>query len=265
VPIWRDPDVEERVGRLELPFNAHGVDPYGATRKDLVWFFSLIGWFYKHYFDVRVTGAEHVPARGRGMLIGNHSGGVAIDGGMVLCSMIFEKDPPRLAHAMAEKFLPAVPFFGKWISRAGHLTGLPEHAVRLLEDERLLMVFPEGARGTAKLYWESDSLVDFGGGFMRLALQTRTPIIPFGFVGAGAAFPTVMNLYKLGKLVGAPYIPVTAYLAPIPRRVPFEIVYGEPMRFEGKHDDDDEVIDAKVDQVKARVAELIKEGRGRLG
>ena len=32
----------------------------------------------------------------------------------------------------------------------------------------------------AKLYWERHSLVDFGTGFMRLAMKTGTPIIPAG-------------------------------------------------------------------------------------
>lgn len=262
--IWRDPEVEERVARLEIPFNEDGFDPYGVTRKDLTWFFSFIGWFYKNYFDMRVSGIEHVPDRGRAMLIGNHSGGVAIDAGMVLASILLEKEPPRLAQGMVEKFLGRVPFVGKYIGRAGQVTGLPEHAIRLLEDDRLLMVFPEGARGTAKLYWESDSLVDFGTGFMRLALETRSPIVPFAVVGAGDAFPTVANLYSVGRMIGVPYIPVTAYLAPVPRRARMVIVYGEPMRFEGKHTDDDEVIEAKVEQVKARIAALIQEGRDRL-
>src|SRR6185295_10976404 len=100
-----------------------------------------------------------------------------------------EQEPPRLAQAMAEKFLANLPFAARLTSRLGHLTGLPEHVDQLLADERLLLVFPEGARGTAKLFWERDSLVQFGTGFMRLALQTRTPIVPFAFVGGGEAIP----------------------------------------------------------------------------
>ncbi len=263
--FWRDPEVEERVSRLEIPFNAAGFDPYGVTTRDLVWFFSALTWFYKNYFTVRVHGAEHVPARGRAMLVGNHSGGIAIDGAMVLVSMLLEKDPPRLAQGMAEKFMNRVPFVGKWTWRAGQVTGLPEHAERLLRDDRLLMVFPEGARGTAKLYWQRHSLVKFGGGFMRLALATGAPVIPFAVLGGGEAFPTVANLYALGRLVGVPYIPVTAYLAPVPRPVPLTIVYGEAMRFEGKPTDEDEAIERRVEQVKQRVAQLIEDGRKRLG
>ena len=62
---------------------------------------------------------------------------------MVIASCLLEKDPPRLAQGMAEKFMDRVPF-SRWASRTGHFAGLPEHAARLLEDDRLLMVFPEG-------------------------------------------------------------------------------------------------------------------------
>jgi 1-acyl-sn-glycerol-3-phosphate acyltransferase len=99
--------------------------------------------------------------------------------------MRLEMDPARLGQGMAEKFLNMLPFASEWSSRCGQFTGLPEHAERLLNDERLLMVFPEGARGTAKLYWERYSLVGFGTGFIRLALATHTPVIPFAFIGGG--------------------------------------------------------------------------------
>src|SRR5262249_23686404 len=162
---------------------------------------------------------------GRAMLVGNHSGGVALDGAMTHASMFFDMNPPRLAQGMAEKFLNQVPFFSQFTNRLGHFTGLPEHAVRLLEDGRLLMVFPEGARGTAKLYPERHSLVQFGTGFMRLAMKTKTPIVPFAFIGGGEAIPTIMNSNALGKLVGAPYVPITPYLVTVPLPVRLAIYY----------------------------------------
>lgn len=206
-------------------------------------------------------GLEHVPPRGRAMLIGNHSGGIALDGACVILSMLLDMEPPRLAQGMVEKFINRVPFGSAWSARLGQFTGLPEHAERLLGDERLLMVFPEGARGTAKLYWDRHSLVEFGTGFMRLALATRAPIVPFAFVGGGEAFPTIANLYRVGRLLGVPYIPLTAYLLPIPRRTKLVIVYGEPMRFEGTGAEEDDVVASHVARVKERVAELIEAGR----
>ncbi len=261
--LWRDAEVEARVHRLELPFNRHGFDPYGASRRDLTRFFSLVKWLYKSYFHVTAYGLEHVPPRGRAMLVGNHSGGVALDGLMVMASLMFELEPPRLAQGMAEKFLNRTPFAALWTSRLGQLTGLPEHAEQLLRDERLLLVFPEGARGTAKLYWERNSLVRFGTGFVRLAMETGSPIIPFGFVGGGDAIPTIRNLYALGKLMGAPYIPITPYLLSVPRPVPLEIYYSEPMVFEGDGSEDDETINGYVEQVKQRIAGLIEAGEAK--
>lgn len=262
--FWHDPEVEARVHRLELPFNRHGYDPYGVSRKDLTRFFSMLAWFYKRYFKVTSFGTEHVPLRGRAMLVGNHSGGYAIDGAMVLASLMLELEPPRLGQGMAEYFLAGTPFVSRWTARMGQLTGLPEHATRLLNDDRLLMVFPEGARGTAKLYRERNSLVRFGTGFVRLALESKAPIVPFAFVGGGDALPTVANLYRLGKLVGAPYIPITPYLLPIPRPgVSLEIYYSEPMVFDGDGSEDDEVIEGYVERVKQRIAELIEQGEAR--
>lgn len=257
-------EVRARVDRLELPWNRYGSDPYGISKRELVWFFSAATALYRHYFRVRTVGIEQVPARGRAMLVGNHSGGVALDALIVISAMFLEKEPPRLAQAMAEKFLANTPLASLLGSRLGHLTGLPEHVERLLADERLVLVFPEGARGTAKLYWQRDSLVQFGTGFMRLALQTGTPIIPFGFVGGGEAIPTIVNSYTLGRLLGAPYVPFTPWITPLPLPARLQVNFGAPLTFEGKGNEDDATIEDKVAEVKRRIAGLIEEGRRNL-
>jgi 1-acyl-sn-glycerol-3-phosphate acyltransferase len=122
------------------------------------------------------------------------------------------------------------------------------------------MVFPEGARGTAKLYHERNTLVRFGTGFVRLAMQTGAPIIPFGFVGGGEAVPTVLNLYKIGRIMGVPYIPVTPYLVPIPKPVAMRVEFGAPLRFEGTGAEDDEVIFEHVERVMDKISVLIERG-----
>jgi len=254
-------DVKARVDRLELPFGPDGIDPYGVSKKDLARFFMFLGAMYKHYFTVHHTGLEHIPAKGRAMMIGNHSGGVALDAGMTLASLFFELEPPRLGHSMVEKFISRMPFAGMWTARCGQIVGLPEHALRLLRDDRLVLVFPEGAHGTEKLYTQRYSLVDFGTGFMRLALETQTPIVPFAFLGGGDAIPTIFNAYGLGKLVGAPYVPFTPWVVPLPRPTRLDIVVDEPMIFEGNGSEEDDVIEGYVAQVKGKIAGLIERGR----
>ena len=98
-------EVRDRVARLQIPFNACGVDPYGIDQRYLRAFYRMLGFLYKTYFRVRAYGIENVPPEGRAMLVGNHSGGVAVDGAMVIASMFFQMDPPRLAQGMVEKFI----------------------------------------------------------------------------------------------------------------------------------------------------------------
>lgn len=255
-----NPEVAARVDRMEVPFNSQGVDPYGISKTYVARSLTMLTFLYKRYFRVSVFGVENIPARGRAMLVGNHSGGVAVDGAMVNASVFWEMEPPRLVQGMAEKFINRVPFMSLWANRTGHLTGLPEHAERLLRDERLLLVFPEGARGTAKLYHERHTLVDFGTGFVRLAMKTKAPIIPFGFVGGGEAIPTIINSYALGALFGAPYVPITPYLVAVPLPVALELRYGAPLFFEGTGSEDDEIVAGHVERVKSAIMGLMEDG-----
>ncbi|MEZ4287979.1 MAG: lysophospholipid acyltransferase family protein [Polyangiales bacterium] len=259
--ITIDDDAMERVNRLGTKFGSLGTDAYGVDKLDVARFMTVLGWFYHHYFRAEVFGKENVPDSNRFMLIGNHSGGVALDAGMVMAAMFYELDPPRLVHGMIERFIHQFPGASQLMSRLGHFTGNPEQALKLLQDDRSLLIFPEGARGTMKLARDADTLVNFGTGFMRLALQTRSPIVPFAFVGGGEAIPTVANLKSLGKLLGVPYLPVTPYLLPLPKPTSFQLLIGEPMEFEGTGDEDDVVIVEKVEAVKDRIAFLIEQGR----
>jgi 1-acyl-sn-glycerol-3-phosphate acyltransferase len=256
-----DPDVAARIEALDLQFNKFGVDPYGIDKNDLIRFMSAFAWVYRYYFKVDVYGIDNVPGRGRAILVGNHSGGVAIDGAMVMGSMLLDAEPPRLPHAMLDKFIHQFPGASKLMSRTGQFTGNPDQAKRLLRAERLILAFPEGARGTAKLAKEADSLVEFGTGFMRLALETKSPIVPFGFVGGGDALPTIANLKRLGRLFGVPYIPVTKWIVLVPKPTRFQLLYGKPLTFEGSGHERDEVVCAMVDQVKERIRDLIRQGR----
>jgi 1-acyl-sn-glycerol-3-phosphate acyltransferase len=258
-----DDEVRARLERVEIPFNRYGLDEFGLSKEHLGWLYTLLGRLYHQYFRVRTSGIEHVPAHGRFMVIGNHSGGLPVDGGMVLASCFFEMEPPRIVHGMVEKFAQYLPFLSQLFSRWGQLPGLPEHALRLLEADRPLMVFPEGARGTGKLYRDRYKLVRFGTGFVRIAMQTRTPIVPFAFIGGEEALPVVYHSKVLAKVFRAPYFPVTPYGLPVPLPFPCQLYYSEPMLFEGTGTESDEEVEQHVEKVRARVAELIEQGRVR--
>lgn len=258
-------EVKQRLERLDLPFNRHGLDPYGISRDHLGAFYTMLQAFYRRYFRVKTYGIENVPDTGGAMLVGNHSGGIPVDGGMVLASLFFDHEPPRHCHGMVEYFAQTWPIVSPWFSRIGQLTGLPEHALRLLGDGRLLMVFPEGIRGTGKLYRDRYKLERFGTGFVRIALRAGAPIVPLAFIGGEEALPTVFHAKRLAKLFNAPYWPVPPYLAPVPMPLPCEIHFGRPIRFDGDGNEADEVIEGYVEEIKAAINELIGDGRATHG
>lgn len=262
--IWRraiSPTVKARLAELDLDFSDYGLDPYGLSREHVGAFYSFLELFYRYYFRVQVFGIDNVPARGRAMLVCNHSGGVPADGGMIVASMFFEHQPPRHVHGMVEKFAQNWPVVSPFFSKVGQFPGLPENAVRILESERLLMVFPEGAKGLGKLYRDRYHLERFGTGFMRIALYTKTPIIPIAFVGGEESMPTVFHAKRLAKLVGAPYWPVPPYLLPMPMPLNCELHYGEPITFEGTGNERDDVIEDYVAEVRGKIEGLIASGR----
>ena len=53
---------------------------------------------------------------------------------------------------------------------------------------------------------------------------------------------------------------MTRYLVPLPRPARFHLLYGEPVVFGGTGNEDDATIASYVEQVRQRIASLIREG-----
>ncbi len=248
---------QEKTKHLQVSATPVGVDRWGMSPVVFRRFLSLGDWLYRNYFRVETTGVQKVPP-GRALLIGNHSGQIAWDGLMVLVAMVREADPPRAVRSMAEKFLIHQPWLGTLTVRLGQITGLPENCKRLLEDEHLVMVFPEGARGVAKPWFQRYQLQQFGTGFMRLALETKTPIVPFAFVGGEEIMINLGNISPLAKLLGFPSFPIL--LTPLPLPAKCQLRFGEPLYFEGTGDEPDEEVEEMVYQVRAAIDSMIQNG-----
>ncbi len=259
-------DVDARLARLTTELNEYGFDPFGL---DPEWGSSLMlgmGVLYRYWLRAEVSGIEKVP-NGRVLLIANHAGNTfAYDGAMLASSLFFDHEPPRLVRGMAEYYLPTIPFFNVFMQRFGSVVGTPRNCVQLLDREEAIMVFPEGERGFLKPYRKRYQLQRFGLGFMRLAMETATPIVPVGIVGAEEQSPGLARVEWLGRLIGAPALPITLTfpllgpLALVPLPVKFRLHFGEPMTFEGDPNDEDAAVEDRVDVVKDSIRDLIQEG-----
>jgi 1-acyl-sn-glycerol-3-phosphate acyltransferase len=260
-----DRELRERLERVTTRRNEFGYDPFGADPASLRAVMLPTALVYRYWLRVETHDIDRVP-EGRVLLIGNHAGNTfAWDGTMLGMAMLLEAEPPRLVRGMAEYYLPRIPYFNVLLQRAGSVVGTPHNCVQLLDREEAVMVFPEGARGFVKTFDKRYQLQRFGLGFLRLALETDTPIVPVGIVGSEEQSPAFADVKWLGRLVASPAFPITplfpwlglAGFLPLP--VKFRIRFGAPLRFEGDPNDDDAVIEKHVELVKDRIRELVGE------
>ncbi len=257
-----DDDIAGRTQALVVHGNEFGFDPFGMSRESIKSAATFVRWMYRHYFRAVAFGIENVPPTGRLILVANHSGQLPFDGMVIGAACFLEMEKPRLVRAMVEFFVPSVPFASYLFSRWGQITGTPENCRRLLSHDEAVLVFPEGARGISKPFSKRYQLAEFGKGFMRLALETGSPIVPVAVIGAEEQAPAinVRPLARLLKLPSLPIVPYPPFVAPLPLPVKYRLYFGEPMHFTGDADDDDEVLDEQVKQVRNRIQSMIQVG-----
>jgi 1-acyl-sn-glycerol-3-phosphate acyltransferase len=251
----------ETTRALAVRQNEYGYDPFGFHRDSLKFVACVGELLYRKYFRCAASGLGNLP-QGRVLLCANHSGQLPFDGLCIAAALLLEAKPPRMVRSMVEKYVPTLPFASYLLARWGQITGTPENCRRLLEDEQAILVFPEGAKGISKPFSQRYQLQDFGLGFMRLALQTRTAIVPVAVIGAEEQAPAV-NVAPLARLIGAPAFPLMPFppfvpIIPLPSK--YRLYFGEALHFDGDPDDDDDVIAEHVRVVKNSIQSMLRIG-----
>jgi 1-acyl-sn-glycerol-3-phosphate acyltransferase len=170
----------------------------------------VLDFYYRYWFRVEVEGIENVPAEGGALLVSNHSGALPPDAPMIMQAIRHEHPRPRPLYMLGEHWFKGYPGVGLLASKIGLVAAHPANAERLLRDEgRLALVFPEGQKGSRKLYWQRYRLRRFGrGGFVRTAIRAGVPVVPVAVVGAEEAMPIFAHVPLLQRLTGLVYFPV---------------------------------------------------------
>jgi 1-acyl-sn-glycerol-3-phosphate acyltransferase len=213
------------------------VDEFGFDPRYTESFLPAFRWIYHRYWRVETTGVENVPEQGRGLLVSNHAGVLPWDGVMIKTALFEEQERPRHARALVASLFIDMPGLNWFLPRTGQLAGRPDDAHRLLERDELVLVFPEGVKGTGKGWSNRYRLRRFGrAGYVQTAIRAKAPIVPISVVGSEEIYPMIGDLGPVARLLGWPYFPVTPTFpllgplgfVPLPSR--WRIQFHEPIR-----------------------------------
>ncbi|GAC1528990.1 MAG: hypothetical protein NVS2B6_17050 [Thermoleophilaceae bacterium] len=226
---------------------------------------ALVEFLYRYWFRCEIEGIENVPASGGALLVSNHAGALPPDAAMISKAVKEEHAHPRPVNVTVEHFFKGYPGFSMLLPKIGCVAAHPANVHRLLYDEQqLVLVFPEGRKGTEKLYKDHYKLRRFGrGGFVEAAMRARVPIVPVCVVGAEEAAPVFAQLSLLQRMTGLLYVPLTptfphlgalGMLGYLPAK--FRIRFLEPIRFdEAGMNADKSLVQTVAHEVRARIQE----------
>ncbi|HYZ28494.1 MAG TPA: 1-acyl-sn-glycerol-3-phosphate acyltransferase [Thermoleophilaceae bacterium] len=228
---------------------------------------TIADFFYNYWFRVEVQGIENVPSSGGALLVSNHSGALPPDATTIAKAIKEEHRHPRPLNITVEHFFKGYPGFSMLIPKIGCVAAHPANVHRLLYDEeQLVLVFPEGRKGTEKLYKDRYKLRRFGrGGFVEAAMRAQAPIVPVCVVGAEESAPIFAHVRVLQKLTGLLYFPLTPtfpWLGPLgmlgylPAK--FKLRFLEPMYFnQDRMWEDKALVQTVAHEIRARIQESV--------
>jgi len=244
-------------------------DEWGMDLEVLEAVAPFFEFLYRKYWRVTTTGLERVPGKSRALFVVNHSGQLPFDGAMLASAIRLEHPSNRLVRTMFASWFPTLPFVSPLFVKCGQVTATEDNGIRLLENDELVSVFPEGIKGVGKLYKDRYQLVRFGrGGFIRMALKTNTPILPVAVVGAEETYMSLAKSDVIAKLIGFPFFPITptfpwlGLLGVIPMPTKWYIDIGEPIPMDGygpKADQNLLLVSQLTDQVRGVVQKMIND------
>jgi 1-acyl-sn-glycerol-3-phosphate acyltransferase len=251
---------------IPAPEPSREVDDWGRSERVFQLVEPALNFYYRYWFRVEQEGIENIPSTGGALLVSNHSGALPPDAPMIMQAIRNEHPDPRPLYMLGEHWFKGYPGVGMLANKIGVIPAHPANAQRLLRDEgRLVLVFPEGMKGTRKVYWQRYKLRRFGrGGFVRTALRAGVPIVPLAVIGAEDAMPIFAHVHALQRLTGLIYFPITpafpafgalAGMMYLPAK--FKLRFLEPITLDGYGPDDAEDLEL-VQSLGERVRERIQ-------
>jgi 1-acyl-sn-glycerol-3-phosphate acyltransferase len=264
---------DEEKGKIEGLFSEYAPlkhDAWGASLDAILTVAPAIKFLYEKYFRVSLNGIEKIPDTAA-IFVANHGGQIPIDGMMVVYSLLTKASKSRLTRAMADRWVPSLPFIGSFFMKVGQVVGEQKNCSILLQNGQSVLVFPEGVKGSGKTFDQRYHLQNFGSGFFRLALENKVPIVPVTLVGTEETYPAIHNAKTFAKLMGIPYFPITPSfpllgplgMIPLPTRI--SIKFLDPIYPTLAADASDKEVGAEIAKIHSAMQRSLHEGLDKRG
>lgn len=207
------------------------------------------------YFRLQVEGAENIPRRGPVVIAPNHSGYSGFDA--FLLGHVIQKQARRVPRVLTHHLWFLTEATALPAQKMGFTEATYENGVNALKKGNAIVLFPEGEHGNFKPSSQRYQLQEFRRGFVRMALETQSPIVPTVVIGAEE---THINLKKLKftKFLKGSVIPLPLNVLPLPAK--WRIIFLEPIYLpykpEARHDS--ELVHEIAEEIQEKLQGVIQ-------
>ena len=243
---------------LDYPPDDRGFDPV-TTKREYFLIEKLLG----RYFRVATMGAENIPA-GRVLIVASHSGGIPWDA-LLLVAEIYRLTG-RFSWNAGHEIWGRSPFLKRLLVPTGMVLGGREDFEELLRRDEMCMIFADAGEGNRHAYYlEHDrykvkpekGFAPGRGGYIKVALRTRSPVVPVAIVGTEEVHYCLGDVPQLAEYLRVPFAPLIASPIPLPARV--YIRFGEAIRLPASPEaaEQQAVVDRLNERVRSAMQALI--------
>lgn len=272
LPAWEDlfETARRALSTFGMVERSGEVDEFGMDEVVLRRAGRLFDRLMDTWWRVETLGLDDASPRAPSLLVANASGLVPWDAIMIAHAVSRAQPGRERPRFLVADWLITLPFVQPSLARIGGVRACRENAERLLRSGRSVVAFPEGVKGSAKVFRERYRLKRFGrGGVIRIALATGVPLVPVAVIGAEETQPVLFRLTSVARLAGLPFLPVTPTfpllgplgLVPLPSH--WQLRFGAPLDLGALGPDaaDDELLVARLnEELRARLQAMLDQG-----
>lgn len=199
---------------MDGPGKQAGIDDKVAERVAQV--YRLV----RKYSRLDAHGLDKVP-EGGALLVTNHTGWAGWD--FANLYTVVRDDLGRDLYTATHPNWFKLERLANLSRRLGLFEASVSETVQILDQDDLVLFFPEGEAGSFKPFTDRYELARFQPGFARVAAAAAVPIVPILIVGGEETHPALTRLEFTKELLGVG-LPVPATLFPLPVRWRIEVL-----------------------------------------